>query len=127
MSSLSDTPAVAMQVTRGVVLASVQVELTDTVLARFQEELLPLVRDTGSHGVILDLAGVSLLDLHEFEGLRRIVTTCAIMGARCVLVGLRPGVVAALVEAGAEVDNLQAAHSLDAAFELLQQGAAAPG
>jgi hypothetical protein len=35
-------------------------------------------------------------------------------------VGLRPGVVSALIEAGADVDGLQAAINLDAAFALLQ-------
>jgi hypothetical protein len=43
-----------------------------------------------------------------------------IMGAESVLVGLRPGVVSALIEAGADVDGLRAAISLDAAFALLQ-------
>ena len=37
-----------------------------------------------------------------------------------MLVGLRPGVVSALIEAGADVDGLQAAINLDAAFALLQ-------
>jgi len=35
-------------------------------------------------------------------------------------VGLRPGVVSALIEAGADVDGLRAAINLDAAFALLQ-------
>jgi hypothetical protein len=43
-----------------------------------------------------------------------------IMGAESVLVGLRPGVVSALIEAGADVDGLRAAINLDAAFALLQ-------
>jgi hypothetical protein len=42
------------------------------------------------------------------------------MGAESVLVGLQPGVVSALVEAGADVDGLRAAINLDAAFAMLQ-------
>ena len=38
-----------------------------------------------------------------------------------VLAGLRPGVVAALVEAGAEVEELLAARDLDAAYALLEE------
>ena len=44
----------------------------------------------------------------------------AIMGAECVLVGLRPGVVSSLIEAGADVDGLRAAINLDAAYAMLQ-------
>ena len=43
-----------------------------------------------------------------------------IMGAESVLVGMRPGVVSALIEAGAEVDGVRAAIDLDAAFAMLQ-------
>jgi hypothetical protein len=42
------------------------------------------------------------------------------MGAESVLVGLRPGVVSALIETGADVDGLRTAIDLDAAFALLQ-------
>ena len=41
------------------------------------------------------------------------------MGAECVLVGLKPGVVSALIQAGAEVDGLLAAPDLDSAYALL--------
>jgi hypothetical protein len=36
------------------------------------------------------------------------------------LVGLRPGVVSALIEVGADIDGLRAAINLDAAFALLE-------
>jgi anti-anti-sigma regulatory factor len=121
MQSQADTPAIAMQVTRGVVMASIQADLTDEVLLRFRDDLLRRIRDNGSHGVIFDLSGLVLLDSHEFAGLRKIMTMSGIMGACPVLVGLRPGVVSALVEAGADVDDIQAAASLDEAFALLEK------
>jgi len=82
-----------------------------------------LVREAGREPylyVIFDVSGLETLDSSEFADLRRIITMCKIMGAESVLVGLRPGVVSALVEAGAEVDGLRAAIDLDAAFALLQ-------
>jgi rsbT antagonist protein RsbS len=120
MSLYADIPGIAMQVSRDVVVASIQVDLDDNVLARFREDLLQRIHETGSRGVILDVSGLDTLDSDEFAALRRIITMSAIMGAESVLVGLRPGVVSALIEAGAEVDGLQAAINLDAAFALLQ-------
>lgn len=119
-SNYSDTAAVAIQVSRDVVVASIQVDLKDDVLARFQKDLLQRIHSTNSHGVILDLSGLETLDSHEFAGLRRIIKMSEILGAQAVMVGLRPGVVSALIEAGADTDGLQAALNLDAAYALLR-------
>jgi anti-anti-sigma regulatory factor len=82
--------------------------------------LSPTRREPGSRGVILDFSGLETLDSDEFAALRGTITMCSIMGAESVLVGLRPGVVSALIEAGADVDGLRAATNLDSAFALLQ-------
>ena len=120
MTLYTDIPGVAMQVSRNIVVASIQVDLDDDVLARFREDLLHRIHETCSRGVILDVSGLEILDSEEFAALRRIITMITIMGAESVLVGLRPGVVSALIEAGADVDGLRAAINLDAAFALLQ-------
>jgi rsbT antagonist protein RsbS len=116
----SDIPGVAIQVSRDVVIASIQVDLDDNVLARFREDLLNRIHETGSSGVILDVSGLETLDSHEFAALRQIIMMTAIMGAQSVLVGLRSGVVSGLMEAGADVEGLRTAIDLDAAFGLLQ-------
>ena len=120
MPFYADIPGVAIQVSRAIVVASIQVDLDDNVLARFRDDLLRRIHETGSRGVILDLSGLETLDSDEFAALRSIIVMSTIMGAKSVLVGLRPGVVSALIEAGADVDGLQAAINLDAAFALLQ-------
>ena len=109
-----------MQVSRGVVVASIQVDLDDDVLARFQEDLLGRVHETGSRAVFLDVSGLETLDSDEFAALRRIIAMASIMGTESVLVGLRPGVVSALIEVEADVEGLQTAIDLDAAFALLE-------
>jgi len=120
MAHYADIPGVAIQVSRGVVVASIQVDLDDDVLARFRQDLLDCIHETGCRGVILDVSGLETLDSEELAALRRIMVMTALMGAESVLVGLRPGVVSALIEAGADVDGLRAAVNLDAAFALLE-------
>ena len=117
---LRDAPAIAIQLSRGIVVASIQVDLEDAVLLRFREDLLDKVHRSGSRGVILDVSGLETLDLHEFADLRQIISMVEIMGARAVLVGLQPGVVSALVGGGADIDGLHSALDLDAAFVQLQ-------
>jgi rsbT antagonist protein RsbS len=120
MALHTDIPRIAMQVSRGIVVASIQVDLNDDILAQLQEDLLNRVQETGSRGVILDVSGLETLDSEEFAALRRIIAMATLLGAESVLAGLRPGIVSALIETGAEVDGLRAAINLDAAFALLQ-------
>jgi len=120
MTHYADIPGVAMQVSRGVVVASIQVDLDDDVIARFRQDLLDCIHETGSRGVILDVSGLETLDSEELAALRKIMVMTSLMGAESVLVGLRPGVVSALIEVGAEIDGLRAAINLDAAFALLE-------
>ncbi len=120
MSLHTDVPRIAIQVSQGVVVASIQVDLDEDVLARFREDLLGRIHETGSRGVILDVSGLDTLDSEEFAALRRIATMTTLLGAESVLAGLRPGIVSSLIETGADVDGLLAAIDLDAAFALLQ-------
>lgn len=120
MPFYADIPGVAIQVSRDVVVASIQVDLDDDVLARFRDDLLRRIHETSSRGVIIDVSGLETLDSNEFAALRRIIAMSTIMGAESVLVGLRPGVVSALIEMGADTDGLRSAINLDAAFALLQ-------
>ena len=119
MPSRADIPRVALQISRGIVIAPIQVDLEDEVLAQFQQDLLALVHRSGATGVILELSGLETLDSREFESLRRIIEMTRLLGARAVLVGLRPGVVSSLVELGVDIDGLEAALHPDAAFDLL--------
>jgi rsbT antagonist protein RsbS len=121
MSDASSTPRIPLQVSRGCVVASIQVELSDDVLAQFQADILQLLHTSGAPNVILDVAGVELMDGEDFDSLRRSMAMAALMGARCIVAGLQPGVVAALVELGADVEDVEAALDLDAAFARLEE------
>ncbi len=109
-----------MQLSRDVVVASIQVDLDDDVLARFQQDLLDRVHEMSPRAAILDVSGLETIDSDEFAALRRIMSMVGIMGAESVLVGLQPGVVSALIEMEADVGNLRTAIDLDAAFVLLE-------
>ncbi|MEH6587684.1 MAG: STAS domain-containing protein [Halioglobus sp.] len=119
-SAFADTPAIPVQVSRGTVVASIQVDLNEQVVARLQEDLLQRIHDSNSTGVILDLSALETLDLEEFMALRRIISVSRIMGAESILVGLKPGVVSSLMEVGADVEGLHAAIDLDAAYSELE-------
>ncbi len=110
---------VPLQVSQGCIVASIQVDLSDEVLARFRVDLLDLLQQTGVEAVILDVSGISVMDLEEFQALRDTMTMAKLMGARTIFSGFQAGVVSALVELNAPTMDIEAASSLDNAFALL--------
>ena len=110
-----------MQVNRGIVVTSVQIDLTEPVLARFQDELLSLIHRIGARGVVFDLSGIDMMDSVEFRGLRRILKMAELLGARTVISGLRPGIVSSLVDANADTDGIEATLQTDDAIALIRE------
>jgi rsbT antagonist protein RsbS len=117
---------IPLQLTSGSIVASIQVDMSDDVMLQFREDLLALLKTSGAGRIILDLSGVAVMDLAEFESLRRTVFMAELMGARSVLAGLRPGVVSSLVELDAPLDWIEAALNLEQAFGLLSEAAQYP-
>ena len=115
---------IPLQVSNQCLVASIQVDLTDAVLAQFRDDLLTELQARQAKGVILDLSGIEVMDLSDFEDIRSTITMAGLMGAPAVVCGLHPGVVASLILLGAETDELKAARDLDMAFELLGKQAA---
>src|SRR5262245_32860626 len=112
----SDIARITIQPHRGALIASIQVDLDQHVLRRFQSDLLESVRSSRSRFVIMDLTGVAVLDESDFAGLRRTIDMAALMGTRTILCGLRPGVAASLVDLDVPIDDLQTSLNLDAAL-----------
>jgi rsbT antagonist protein RsbS len=121
MSGVDDSGRIPLQTSQGCVVASIQVDLSEEVLARFKEELLELLHRSGARGVILDVSGVEIMDLEDFEALRRAMSMAAVMGARCLLSGLRPGVVSSLVDLGADTRGIEGVLNLDEAFRRMNE------
>lgn len=114
---------VPLQLSRNCIVASIQVDLSDEVLARFRLDLLDRLQRSSARAIILDVSGIEIIDLAEFRALRDTMTMARLMGARTIFAGFRPGVVSALVELDAEVDEIEAAFNLDGAFALLEETA----
>lgn len=116
-----DVARVPMQLLHGCLVASVQVELNDDILHAFQQDLLVMLRSTRARAVILDLSGISILDASDFGSVLRTLKMAKLMSAIPIIVGLRAGVAASLVELGASTDGISACLSLEQAFELLDE------
>ena len=120
MPDRPDISSIPIQKTRDALVVSIQTDLDDAMLDRLCDDLLERIRVTQARGVVFDLAGVSVLDAHEFAKLRRMLSMAEVMGAAAVVSGLRPGVVSALVELDIDSDSLITALDVEDALAILQ-------
>jgi hypothetical protein len=72
----------------------------------------------GVDSVVFEVSGCEVIDFDEFMDLQKLVRTMEWLGLRCVIAGLRPGVVAYLATAGMAAGSLRT--SLDLELALLE-------
>ncbi|TFH92698.1 STAS domain-containing protein [Vibrio ouci] len=97
----------------GVLVATVQVDLSSEVLDSFRSEVLNKVREHSIQGVLIDLSEVKSLDRMDMDALLDIVSTIEVMGRGWAFVGIRPGIAMALVNIGYETENMHCARDID--------------
>jgi rsbT co-antagonist protein RsbR len=119
--SLSTANRIPLQMSNNCLVASIQIDLTADVLKQFREDLLTQLHAEHARGIILDLSGIEVMDLSDFENIRSTISMAKVMGVSSIVCGMRPGVVASIVLLGADTDDIWAARDLDMAFELLNE------
>lgn len=75
---------------------------------------------SGVVGVVLDCSGLEVLDIEDHECLKRIRRMLSLLGARTVLLGLKAGVVAALISLGCNGEGLDGVLGLEKALSLVR-------
>ena len=68
---------------------------------------------------VFEVSGCEMIDLDEFMELQKVVRTMEWLGLRCVIAGLRPGVVAYLATAGVAAGSLRTSLDLELALQEL--------
>ena len=119
--NFGEAQQIPMQLSRGCVVASLQIDLSEEVISRFRKDLLEFLRATGASSVILDVSGLDVIDRDDFDALKLAMSMAKLMGARSVVSGLKPGVVSSLIELGVDTKDINAALDLDDAFDVVDK------
>ncbi len=99
-------------------LASIQIELHDTVVDAFQNDVLEEIEKTGANGLIIDISALETVDSYVARMLANTGKMARLMGAETVIVGMRPAVAATLVRMGYLMDGIRTALSLEEGLQL---------
>ena len=104
-----ETPAVALA--DGVVLAPVVGVLDTQRAARLTDRLLHLVHAQRARLIILDIAGVPLVDTAVAHSIRQTTQSLRLLGCGVVITGISPQVASTLAQLGVGFDGVRTARS----------------
>jgi len=105
---------------------TIQIELQDTVVDAFQNDVLEEIEKTGARGLIVDISALETVDSYVARMLANTGKMAKLMGAETVIVGMRPAVAATLVRMGYFMDGINTALSLEEGLELQRNRSRVP-
>ena len=85
------------------------------------ENLLQTIVDTGASLAIIDITGVPTVDTLVAQHLLKTVAAARLMGADCIISGIRPQIAQTIVHLGVELGNITTKATLADAFALALQ------
>ena len=100
-------------------LVSIQVELSDHLVAELKEDVTSAITRTAATGLIIEVSGVDILDSYIARSIRDLSHIARLMGARAVIAGLDPSMAVTLVEMGLQMTGVATALNLEGALQLL--------
>jgi anti-anti-sigma regulatory factor len=112
--------SVVLQPVGDFLVVPVQGPVNGDLLKALTTDLLAYLENHNPAGVIFDMAGIKVLDLHDFLGLRHLADTANLMGADSAFAGIQPGVAAGLTMLDADTSWINAAVNVERAMSRLQ-------
>ena len=100
-------------------IASIQSALSDVEVLELRDEITKRVGETRARGVVVDVAGMDVIDSFVARSLQTIALTARLRGAETVIVGIRPDVAVALVQFELNLEPLLTALDLEEGLTLL--------
>ena len=107
-------------------LATIQVELQDTVVDAFQGDLLEEIEKNGATGLVIDISALETVDSYVARTLANTGKMAKLMGTETVIVGMRPAVAATLVRMGYFMEGISTALSFEEGLALLSSQGRGP-
>jgi rsbT antagonist protein RsbS len=104
-----------------VLIASIQVALSDQDLIQLKDELARKIGEYRARGVIVDLTALDVLDSFATRTIRNIAHTARVRGAEAVIVGIQPDVAFAMVELGMTLEGIVTVLDLEDGLRHLRQ------
>ncbi len=98
---------------RGILLSSIQIELSDEDALEFQSDILERVKETEAKGIVIDITALDVVDSFMARVINETANMVELLGAHAVLSGMQPAVALALTEMGRELIGVNCVLNLE--------------
>lgn len=102
-------------------IATLRPDVDEQYITRLGTDILEALRHGNHRTLIMDSTPLELIDTTDFNRLRKVIDQARLMGVGTIMVGLKPGVAASLVELDANVEGLVTTLNLEEALRLAGQ------
>jgi rsbT antagonist protein RsbS len=103
-------------------IASIQSALSDNEVLELRDNLVEQVGTLRARGIVVDVAGLDVIDSFVARSLQTISLTARLRGAETVIVGIQPDVAMAMVHFQLNFEPLRTALDLEEGLALLDAG-----
>ena len=101
-------------------LVTVQVDLYDRLALGLESDLVNMINKHSSHGVLIDISAVNIVDSFMGRILGNIAQMSKILGAFTVVVGMQPAVAITLIELGLPMTGVHTALNVEKGMVMLR-------
>ena len=102
-------------------IATTQAALTDADWLQLQTDLAEMVGKFRTHGVLVDVTSLDVMDSFATRTLRSIASIVKLRGADTVIVGIQPEVAFAMVQLGLTLEDVETALDLEQGLVVLRR------
>jgi rsbT antagonist protein RsbS len=102
-------------------LITVQVDMHDRLAMQLQDDLTERIVQHGSHGVLIDISALEVVDSFIGRMLGNIASMSRVLDAQTVVVGMCPAVAITLVELGMSLPGIRTALTVERGMEILRE------
>ena len=103
-----------------ILLVTIQVDMHDQLALTLQNELTERIVETQSHGVVIDISGLEVVDSFIGRMLSNLASMARVLDAETVVCGMQPAVAITLVELGLSLPGIRTALNAEQGIALLQ-------
>lgn len=109
-----------MNVAEGCLIVAFTESTNDQAALEFQRAVFEESIRHKTEGIIFDVSGVSLMDSFMSRGLVDICRVGLILGKKVVVIGLKPAVIASLVDLEIDLSGVSTARNIEEAMDLIR-------